>query len=577
MRGIPEPYVAPAPGLSAPGFLVWICRRQWRSILTGSFYDVVWLLGLALTPWATGHVIDDGIVAEDAAAFALWISVVVWLQLQHSLIQGLRDRAGILNWRRAFGRTYQVVSRTAARNATAAERRLSPGAAATMATNDAFSIGFLPIMIGSLAASVVSYVVVGVLLLRDSPLLGALVLVGVPVFSGVLFVLVKPLRERQSAARAAAERMNEVAGDTIRGLRVLRGIGGERAFLARYRERSAAARDAGIHVAWPVAGVEAIKLAVSGVLLVGLTWIGAALVVAGRLTVGELVAFYGYAGFMVLPVTLVAQAVTTGVQAQVGARKIVGLLGARPLVEDVPGAVPLQPSATARSLRDDLSRVDVGAGETVGVVPESAADAVTLADRFARLTPPEAAEADARVELGERDAETLRLADLRREVVVSDAVPFLFSGPLRTLLDPDDEHSDDEVRAALAAAAATDILDSARDGLATDVGERAREFSGGQRQRLGVARAMLRARGALVLLDPTSSVDAVTEGRMAAGIREHRADRTTLIATTSPLVLAETDRVQVLVDGAVVTAGAHTALLGDPGYRSRVLREEGSG
>lgn len=573
MRGIPEPYAAPPAGVSALGFLVWICRRQWRSIVAGSFYDVVWLLGLALTPWAVGRVIDEGIVAQDAAAFALWISVVVWLQLQHSLIQGLRDRAGILNWRRGFGRVYQVVSRTTARNATAQERRLSPGAAATMATNDAFSIGFLPIMIGALAASVVSYVVVGVILLRDSPLLGGLVLVGVPVFSGLLFVLVKPLRERQSDARTAAERMNEVAGDTIRGLRVLRGIGGERAFLERYRRRSAAAREAGIRVAWPVAGVEAIKLAVGGVLLVGLTWIGAALVAADSLTVGELVAFYGYAGFMVLPVTLVAHAVTTGVQAEVGARKIVGLLAARPLVADAPDVIPLPPSSEPRGLSDDRSGIDVPPGALVGIVPGAPADAGAIADRFARLSPDD--DMAPSVHVGGRDAATVPLTDLRREVVVADTVPFLFSGTLRSLLDPDGRHSDDEIRAALEAAAASDIVESAPDGLASDVGERAREFSGGQRQRLGVARALLRAEGALVLLDPTSSVDAVTEGRMSAGIRAHRAARTTLVASASPLVLAGADRVDILADGEVTASGTHALLLRDARYRERVLREEG--
>lgn len=454
-------------------------------------------------------------MAQDAAAFLLWISVVLWLQLQHSLIQGLRDRAGILNWRRGFGRTYQVVSRTAARNATAADRSLSPGAAGTMATGDAFAIGFLPIVIGSLAASVVSYAVVGVLLLRASPLLGVLVLVGVPVFSGLLFVLARPLRERQEQSRVAAQGMNDVAGDAIRGLRVLRGIGGEASFLARYRARSAEARRAGIRVSWPVAGVEAIKIAVSGVLLIGLTWIGAALVANGQLLVGELVAFYGYAGFLVLPVTLVAQAVTAGVQAHVGARRIVGLLGVAPLVTDASDAVGLPPSAPARPILDAASGVGAAAGEHVGVAPAAPADARAIADRLARLVPAGDDEAGT---VGGRDVSGLRVDDVRREVVVADAVPFLFAGTLRSLLDPDARHLDDEILAAVAAADATDIVAAVEGGLDGTVGERAREFSGGQRQRLGLARALLRAdAGALVLLEPTSSVDAVTRGAHRGG------------------------------------------------------------
>lgn len=574
MRGVPEPWAPPPPGVSAVGFLAWVCRRQWRSILAGTFYDVVWLLGLALTPWAIGRVIDEGIVAQDAAACLIWISVVLWLQLQHSLIQGLRDRAGILNWRRGFGRTYQVVSRTAARNATAAERSLSPGAAGTMATGDAFAIGFLPIVIGSLAASVVSYAVVGVLLLRASPLLGALVLVGVPVFSGLLFALVRPLRERQEQSRVAAQRMNDVAGDAIRGLRVLRGIGGESAFLSRYRARSAEARHAGIRVSWPIAGVEAIKVAVSGVLLVGLTWIGAALVASGQLLVGELVAFYGYAGFLVLPVTLVAQAVTTGVQAHVGARRIVGLLGIAPLVTDASDAVGLPPSAPARPILDAASGVGAIAGEHLGVAAAAPADARAIADRLAHLVP---AGDDAGGAVGGRDVSGLRVDDVRREVVVADAVPFLFAGTLRSLLDPDARHVDDEILAAVAAADGADIVAAVDGGLDGTVGERGREFSGGQRQRLGLARALLWAdAGALVLLEPTSSVDAVTEARIARAVRAHRTGRTTIVASTSALVLAETDRVALLDDdGTQAASGTHAALLrGDDRYRARVLRGE---
>ncbi len=87
MRGVPEPFVPPPAGLSASGLLRWVCRLQWTSILAGVTCDTIWLLGLALTPWAIGRVVDEGLVARDPAAFGLWIGVVIWLQLQHSLIQ----------------------------------------------------------------------------------------------------------------------------------------------------------------------------------------------------------------------------------------------------------------------------------------------------------------------------------------------------------------------------------------------------------------------------------------------------------------------------------------------------------
>lgn len=581
MRGIPEPYEPPPDALTPTGLLWWICRRQWRSIAAGTGYDIVWLLGLALTPWAIGRVIDQGIVPQDAAAFGVWIAVVIWLQLQHSLIQGLRDRAGILNWRRGFSRVNQLVTRTVARNGTAAEREIPAGGVVTMAMSDAAAIAFLPIMIGALTASLVAYAVIGWLLLRDSPLLGAIVLVGVPLFSVALLLLAKPLHRRQRAYRSALERMNTVATDSVSGIRVLRGIGGEKRFLQLYRERSAQTRVLGTRVAWPLSAAEALKLVVSGVLVVGLTWIGALLVVRGQLRVGELVAFYGYAGFMVTPVSLVSQAITTGVQARVGAARIVELLDIEPLVPPGPvtaaaptAATPSNvPGGAGPAVSDAHSGLDVRAGEILGVVSADPARVREIADRLARLVPDEA---DRPVHLYRARSSTLPLAEVRRRVVVADAVPYLFSGTLRALLDPYERRSERALREALEAADARDVLDGAADGFATAVGERGVQFSGGQRQRLGVARALLTDAEVLVLLEPTSSVDAATEARMAAGIRAARARQTTIIATVSPLVLTETDRVAVLSDGVVDRYGTHHELVhADPHYRALVMRGEG--
>ncbi|MGW1934268.1 ATP-binding cassette domain-containing protein, partial [Streptomyces sp. NPDC001919] len=99
-----------------------------------------------------------------------------------------------------------------------------------------------------------------------------------------------------------------------------------------------------------------------------------------------------------------------------------------------------------------------------------------------------------------------------------------------------------------------------------------RSLSGGQRQRVALARALAADRPVLVLHDPTTAVDTVTESRIAAGLREVRRDRTTVLVTTSPALLAVTDRVVVLEDGAVRAAGHHTELLAaDATYRAAVL------
>jgi len=576
MIALPETYVPPPVGVTPVGFLAWLVRMQWTTVLQGVACDVIWLLGLALTPWAIGRAVDEGLVAGDYGAFLRWLGVVVWLQLQHSLIQGLRDRAGSINFARAYSRLEMVLARATSRVTVAAERSLPPGAVVTMAA-ESWSATFLPINVGSVASALVAFITVAMLLLRDSVMLGLFVIVGVPLFSAASFLLVRTLNARGEVAWSAREAMNAVALDSVKGLRVLRGVGGEQRFLARFRERSAELRIAGIRLALPRAAAEALNLLIPGLFVAGLTWVGAVLVTQGQLQVGALVAFYGYAGFLVLPVALINQAMTVAVDARVAAKRIVGLLALKPLWPEggtarVPGT---STTCGADLLRDDLTGLVVREGELVGVVVSESGRARALVDRVGRLLP-DAEEAS--VTLRGRPIRDWDIADVRRRVVVSDPVPFLFSGTLREVLDPWGRHEDEAILGAVAAMDASDIVRSVPGGLDVLVGERGVEFSGGQRQRLGAARALLAEPELLVLHDPTSSVDAPTEERMASGIRSYRRGSTTVIVTTSPLVLALATRVVLIADDRVVADDTHLGLLErHQEYRALVMRAEGTG
>ena len=164
---------------------------------------------------------------------------------------------------------------------------------------------------------------------------------------------------------------------------------------------------------------------------------------------------------------------------------------------------------------------------------------------------------------------------VRRRIVVSEADPLLFSGPLRRELDPWARAGDDDVDAAVAVANAEDVIEALPAGLDALVDERGRSFSGGQRQRLVLARALLSQAETLVLVEPTSAVDAHTEARIAQRLREARAGRTTVVVTTSPLVLDQADRVALIEGGRVVAEGSHRELLASSrGYRDTVTRGE---
>jgi putative ABC transport system ATP-binding protein len=128
------------------------------------------------------------------------------------------------------------------------------------------------------------------------------------------------------------------------------------------------------------------------------------------------------------------------------------------------------------------------------------------------------------------------------------------------------------VERVLSAAAADEVARSLPHGVDTVIAERGRSLSGGQRQRVALARALATDPPVLLLQDPTTAVDAMTEARIAAGIREIRRGRTTIMVTTSPVLLAVTDRVVVLDGGTVTVEGGHADLIREhDSYRAVVL------
>jgi ABC-type multidrug transport system fused ATPase/permease subunit len=151
----------------------------------------------------------------------------------------------------------------------------------------------------------------------------------------------------------------------------------------------------------------------------------------------------------------------------------------------------------------------------------------------------------------------------------------LFTGVLRAELDPTGTADETRLADVLDATSSGDILDALPDGLDTMVEERGRSLSGGQRQRLAVARSLLADPEILVLVEPTSAVDAHTEAHIADRLRKIRAAKTTVVMSTSPLVLARVDEVAYLANGSVADRGTHAQLLErNADYRALVTRGE---
>jgi ABC-type sugar transport system ATPase subunit len=244
----------------------------------------------------------------------------------------------------------------------------------------------------------------------------------------------------------------------------------------------------------------------------------------------------------------------------VAAGRVTALLAIDP---ELPDAGTARPAADAE-LVDIASGLVVRPGRVTAIAAADPRDAQAVADRLGRY-----AEGD--VDFGGLPLRAV--ADVRKRILVAVNEDRLFSGPLGESLAPDGDEA--VLRAAIHAACVEDVVASV--GLDAHVAEAGREFSGGQQQRLRLARALAADPDVLILVEPTSAVDAHTEARIAERLGQARAGRTTVVCTTSPLMLDRADHVAFLKDGLVVAEGTHRDLLEtEPRYAATVTRGEES-
>lgn len=582
MRLITVPAARAADTRSPGRFLLALARGQWRTLALGMLMGILWMLSIALFPWAVGHVVD-AMAARSVDELLRWSLTLAGLGAISALAGTARHYCAVLNWLTASFRSAEQVDEAVLAAGPALTRRVPTGQVAAVFTNDVWRIGNAFDVTARFAGAVVSYVVVGVILLRASVSMGLLVLVVGPLLLGSLALIVRPLQRRQAAQREEAGRLTTLGADTVAGLRVLRGIGGEDTFVRRYEAQSGVVRQAGWRVAGMQAALDSSQVLLPGLFVVLVTWSGAREALAGSITAGQLVSFFGYATFLTMPFWTVIEFVDKAIKARIAATKTLEILRVRPDHVDGPGAGDV-PSLTGPGAHADLldpeSGIVVHGGRFTAVVSAVPEESAAVLDRLARLGPGES-----EASLGGIPLRDLPLEQVRRTVVLSDSDAALFTGDLAGQLLPlgsgplgsEGPEAREAMTAALAVASAADVLDAVPGGLAGRVEERGRTFSGGQRQRLALARAVLTQAPVLALVEPTSAVDAHSEARIADGLARARAGSTTVVSTASPLVLEYADEVAFLEAGVVTAVGTHADLLRRSAAYREVVHRGGEG
>ncbi|MFF3945753.1 ABC transporter ATP-binding protein [Streptomyces sp. NPDC001902] len=539
-----------------------------KDVTVGAVLGAGHQFGEALVPVLIGIVIDQAVSDGDGRALFGWLAVlaVVYVGLSFSFRFGAR--AG----ERAAEQAAHALRITLVRRVLdprgGAERGHLPGELANIATEDAKRVGAVNMAVMTGISALTGLLVSAVALLRISVLLGLVVLLGTPLLLWLGHLLSKPLERRSEAEQERAAYASGIAADLVAGLRVLKGIGAQSAAVERYRRTSRASLGATVRAARAEAWQSGVVLTLTGVFIAVVALIGGRLATAGDITLGQLVSAVGLALFLLGPLEVFAWVNAEFAQGRASAGRIAAVLAAEPdvhpgdraLPDPVRGGLRLR-GVTLGALRE--ADLDVRPGELLGVASTDPAAAQALLACLGRTTDPEAGV----VELDGVPLPELDPARLRTVVLVAAHDADLFEG---TLADNLGGTGDDDL--ALAAACADEVARALPQGTGTEVSEGGRSLSGGQRQRVALARALVADRPVLVVHDPTTAVDAVTEARIAGGLREHRRGRTTVLVTNSPALLSVADRVVLLDGGRVAADGAHGDLVhGDATYRTAVL------
>ena len=613
VRAFTEPGAAEPDTRSPRAFLWWMVRLQGGLFWAGLTVALVWMVPQTLGPWMVGRAIDTGIVVGDRSATTQWLVALAVVTVVGALSGILFHTVIVREWLIALYGTNKLVTRKALQLGHVLTRRTPTGEVLSVSGSDGDQFGALMEISTRAISQLLAYLVVAGIVLSTSVRMGLLVLVSAPLLVLLGAPLLRPMQRWQGVERSRNSELTSMSTDIVAGLRILRGIGGEDTFGGNYTAQSQRVRQSGVAGGRWLAAVESVGVLLSGGFVVALMWLGTREVAQGRLSVGQLVSFLGYGLFLVQPMRTFVEFAQKWTRAVVSARKAMAVLS-----QKSPWRDPADPASwpAGATLVDRVSGLVVEPGMLTMVVSSVPDDSSALADRLGRYLPgdeealvsdeiPEdlkgraarrerSARAAARAAQVRRDEERagldwgvtaagidlsrMPLATVREHVLVSDATPQVFAGTLREAIDPWGDLGRAEAERALHTASADDVFDALPGGWQGELDERGRGLSGGQRQRLVLMRALAADPDVLVLVEPTSAVDAHTEARIAERLGTHRAGRTTVVMTASPLMLHHADVVVLLVDGTVVERGSHADLVArSAAYRDVVIRGERSG
>lgn len=535
----------------------------------------------AMIPWTMGNAIDTGLEQGIGSAFAVASAIFVCMVALVAIGDSMGQMGEMALWNTGEFSGRRVVTHRAADRPRALKRSHTGGDIVTAAVDDSTRIGELYTDIPEIAATTASVSLVSYLMLSTSIPLGLTILIGLPLSLALLSLIARPLEKRQEAMRSEQGHLTTIATDAVQGLRILRGIGGEDAYAQAYEKQSEKLREVAIQAALTASLLNSARVVAPMLMITIVVAQGAYLAFHGFLTPGQLLAFYGFTLYMRHPMWIATRFIEHFTAGRVGARRIASILGVEPVTNDEATSADSSQKLNWADACLDAEGVSIEAGKLTAIVAANPDHSARLATAFARVEDPTS------LRVNGVPAQQIPLEEIRANIVLSEATPHLFAGTLREELlasqaplphargvtetiwrhqldsaatseegsvTVTETPADSRLLRALNLAHAGDAYSSLRGGLDGRLAEKGRNLSGGQRQRLALARVYATQAPILFLIEPTSALDAHTESLIARDMPAACAGRTAVIATHSPLILAQMDEVIVLDDNGQLAA-----------------------
>ena len=569
--------------------LLRIRLRPYRTLLVGVLVlQVVQVMSSLYLPNLNADIIDIGVAQGDTG----YIWRTGGLMLGVSVLQGICTIAATwLAARSALGMGRDLRALIFRRVGGFSEREVSSfgaGSLITRATNDVQQIQMLVLMSCTMLVTAPLLAVGGVVMaVTHAPSLSWLIGAAVPVLIVVVGLTVRRMVPLFRAFQERLDSINRVLREQLTGIRVVRAFVREEAETERFETANRDISRVGERVGRLFVFLFPAAMLVLDVTMVGVIWFGGHQVGAGDVEVGTLVAFMTYLMQILMGIVMASFMMMMIPRAAVCAERISEVLATDPALVVDADATPDFPEPGAVEMRD-VSFTYPGAeepvlegitftarpGQTVAVVGSTGSGKTTLINLIPRLLDV----SDGQVLVGSTDVRRAEPEALWSQLGLVPQKPFLFAGTVASNLRLGrEEATDDELWEALELAQARDFVTEMDGGLQAPIAQGGTNVSGGQRQRLAIARAIVRRPAVLVFDDSFSALDVATDADLRAALWPATVGVTKIVVAQRVSTITEADLILVLDEGRLTASGAHETLLADSEtYREIVISQFGN-